>query len=113
MALRDHAIVGYAETKVMEKSDRDVFVLAGERVGGGARQTGVERDEVDGLVMAGLTGTGAANPFWAQTTADVLGLEVGFCEQVHTGGCSAAGCVARAATAIEYGMCEVAFLLFA
>ena len=26
MALRDHAIVGYAETKVMEKSDRDVFV---------------------------------------------------------------------------------------
>jgi len=65
------------------------------------------------LVMAGLTGTGAANPFWAQTTADVLGLEVGFCEQVHTGGCSAAGCVARAAAAIDYGMCDVAFLLFA
>ena len=30
MALRDSAIVAYAETKVMEKSDRDVFVLAGE-----------------------------------------------------------------------------------
>ena len=63
--------------------------------------------------MAGLTGTGGANIFWAQTTADVLGLEVGFCEQVHTGGCSAAGCVARAAAAIDAGMCEVAFLLFA
>ena len=60
--------------------------------------------------MAGLTGTGGANMFWAQTTADVLGLEVGFCEQVHTGGCSAAGCVARAAAAIDAGMCEVAFL---
>ena len=113
MALRDHAIVAYAETKVMEKSDRDVWVLAGEILESLLDRTGIDKNEIDGLVMAGLTGTGAANPFWAQTTADVLGLEVGFCEQVHTGGCSAAGCVARAAAAIEYGMCEVAFLLFA
>ncbi|HEU4359101.1 MAG TPA: thiolase family protein, partial [Xanthobacteraceae bacterium] len=113
MALRDSAIVAYAETKVMEKSDRDVFVLAGEMLEALLDKTGIDKNEIDGLVMAGLTGTGAANPFWAQTTADVLGLEVGFCEQVHTGGCSAAGCVARAAAAIDYGMCEVAFLLFA
>ena len=38
MALRDHAIVAYAETKVMEKSDRDVFVLAGEMLEVAARQ---------------------------------------------------------------------------
>ena len=63
--------------------------------------------------MSGLTGTGAANLFWAQTTCRLLGLEVGFCEQVHTGGCSAVGAVARAAAAIEDGMCEVAVLLFA
>ena len=113
MALRDNAIVAYAETKVMEKSDRDVFVLAGEMLEALLDETGTDKNEIDGLVMAGLTGTGAANPFWTQTTADVLGLEVGFCEQVHTGGCSAAGCVARAAAAIDYGMCEVAFLLFA
>ena len=30
MALRDNAIVAYAETKVMKKSDRDVWVLMGE-----------------------------------------------------------------------------------
>src|SRR6266849_2288220 len=113
MSLRDNVIVAYAETKVMEKSDRDVWVLAGEILEQLLDKSGVEKPEIDGLVMAGLTGTGAANPFWAQTTADVLGLEVGFCEQVHTGGCSAAGCVARAAAAIDYGMCEVAFLLFA
>ena len=113
MSLRDHAIVGYAETKVMEKSDRNVWVLAGEILEELLDKTGVEKNEIDGLVMAGLTGTGAANPFWAQTTADVLGLEVGFCEQVHTGGCSAAGCVMRAAAAIDYGMCDVALLLFA
>src|SRR5436189_136460 len=113
MALRDNAIVAYAETKVMEKSDRDVFGLAGGMLEAVLDNTGVDKNEIDGFVMAGLTGTGAANPFWAQTTADVLGLDVGFCEQVATGGCSAAGCVARAAAAIDYGMCEVAFLLFA
>ena len=30
MSFRDNAIVAYAETKVMKKSDRDVWVLAGE-----------------------------------------------------------------------------------
>jgi acetyl-CoA acetyltransferase len=63
--------------------------------------------------MSGLTGTGGASMFWAQSTADMLGLEVGFCEQVHTGGCSAAGAVARAAAAIDAGMCEVAVCMFA
>src|ERR1700746_3105704 len=113
MSLRDNAIVAYAETKVMEKSDRDVFVLGGEMLEALLDKTGIEKSEIDGLVMAGLTGTGAANPFWAQTTADVLGLDVGFCEQVHIGGCSAAGCVARAAAAVGYGMCGGAVPLFA
>jgi len=69
MSLRDNAIVAYAETKVMEKSDRDVFVLAGEMLEALLDKTGIDKNEIDGLVMAGLTGTGAANPFWAQTTA--------------------------------------------
>ena len=87
--------------------------LGGEILEALLDKTGIDKNEIDGLVLAGLTGTGAANPFWAQTTADVLGLDVGFCEQVHTGGCSAAGCVVRAAAAIDYGLCDVAFLLFA
>jgi acetyl-CoA acetyltransferase len=113
MALRDHAIVAYAETKVMEKSDRDVFVLAGEMLESLLDSTGIDKNEIDGLVVAGMTGTGAGNIFWPQTMADVLGLEVGFCEQVNTGGCSVSGSVVRAAAAIEYGLCEVAFLSFA
>ena len=109
--MRDNAIVAYAETKVMEKSDRDVWVLVGRNSRSRcSTRPASTKNEIDGLVMAGLTGTGAGKSFWAQTTADVLGLEVGFCEQVHTGGCSAAGCVARAAAAIDYGLCEVAFL---
>jgi acetyl-CoA acetyltransferase len=113
MSLRDSAIVAYAETKVMDKSDRDVWVLSGEILESLLDKTGFEKAEIDGLVMAGLTATGAGNMFWAQTTADQLGLEIDFCEQVHTGGCSAAGSVARAAAAIDAGLCETAFLLFA
>ena len=113
MALRDNAIVAYAETKVMKKSDRDVWVLAGEILEALLDKTGFESKEIDGLVMSGLTGTGGASMFWAQSTCDMLGLEVGFCEQVHTGGCSAIGAVARAAAAIDAGMCEVALCLFA
>src|ERR1044072_5826417 len=97
MALRDNAIVAYAETKVMEKSDRDVFVLAGEMLEALLDKTGIDKNEIDGLVMAGLTGTGAANPFWAQTTADVLGLEVGFCEPGPTRGSCGGGRGRRAA----------------
>src|SRR5262249_62039656 len=104
MGLRDNAIVAYAETKVIDKSDRNVWVLAGEILEELLDKTGVEKSEIDGLVMAGLTGTGAANPFWAQTTADVLGLEVGFCEQVHIGGFWGGGFGAGAPAAGDYGM---------
>ena len=113
MSLRDNAIVAYAETKVMEKSDRDVWVLSGEILEALLDKTGFDKAEIDGMLMAGLTGTGAANMFWAQSTADQLGLELDFCEQVHLGGCSAAGCVARAAAAIDAGLCKTALLLFA
>src|SRR6516162_5691968 len=113
MGLRDNAIVAYTETKVMKKSDRDVWVLAGEILESLLDKTGFDKAEIDGLVMSGLTGTGGASMFWAQSTCDMLGLEVGFCEQVHTGGCSAVGAVARAAAAIDAGMCEAALCLYA
>ena len=113
MALRDNAIVAYAETKVMKKSDRDVWVLMGEILESLLDKSGFEKQEIDGLVMSGLTGTGGASMFWAQSTADMLGLEVGFCEQVHTGGCSAVGAVARRPAAIDAGLCEVAVCMFA
>jgi acetyl-CoA acetyltransferase len=113
MSLRDSAIVAYAETKVVEKSDRDVWELGADILESLLDKTGFEKAEIDGLLLAGLSGTGAGNMFWAQTTADVLGLELDYCEQVHLGGCSSAGCVARAAAAIDAGLCTTALLLFA
>ena len=48
MALRDNAIVAYAETKVMEKSDRDVWVLIGEILESLLDKTGFDKKEIDG-----------------------------------------------------------------
>src|SRR5580692_7960657 len=61
MSLRDNAIVAYAETKVMKKSDRDVWVLGGEILESLLDKTGFEKKEIDALVMSGLTGTGGAS----------------------------------------------------
>ena len=113
MSLRDTAIVAFAETKIMEKSDRDVWELDAEILESLLDGSGFEKAEIDGLVMAGLSRTGAGDYFWTQTTADELGLELDFCEEVHVGGCSATGCVARAAAAIDAGLCTTALLLFA
>ena len=62
MTLRDNAIVAYAETKVMEKSDRNVWVLAGEILEELLDKTGVAKDEIDGLVMAGREWRSGALP---------------------------------------------------
>src|SRR5262249_32070245 len=115
MGLRDSAIVAYAETKVMDKSDRDVWVLSGEILEELLDKTGIDKNEIDGLVMAGLTrtGRGAGTRLGARPRAAGRGFGVGFCEQGPPGGCSGGGWVARAGAAIDYGMCEVAFLLFA
>jgi acetyl-CoA acetyltransferase len=93
MGLRDNAIVAYAETKVMKRSDRDVWTLMEEILETLLDKTGFGKSEVDALVMSGLSSTAAGNKFWAQSSADMLGLEPRFCEQVHTGGCSAVGSV--------------------
>jgi hypothetical protein len=46
----------------MEKSDRNVWVLAGE-ISTAVDKTGIERTRIDGSTWR-PTGTGAANPFW-------------------------------------------------
>jgi acetyl-CoA acetyltransferase len=112
MALRDTAIVGYAETKIVEKSERDVWELGAEILESLLEQTGFEKGEIDGLVLSSSM-TGAGNCFWSQTTADQLALEVDLCQTVDIGGCSPLGAIARAAAAIDAGLCTTALCLFA
>ena len=100
MALHDAAIVSYAETKIVEKSDRDVWELGAEILEALLDKTGFEKAEIDGLILSSSM-TGAGNCFWSQTTADQLALEVDHCQTVDIGGCSPLGALARAAAAID------------
>jgi acetyl-CoA acetyltransferase len=112
MALHDTAIVGYAETKIVEKSDRDIWELGAEILEALLDKTGFEKAEIDGLILSSSM-TGAGNCFWSQTTADQLALEVDHCQTVDIGGCSPLGAIARAAAAIDAGLCRTVLCLYA
>lgn len=110
MALRDAAIIGFAETKIEIRSGREIWDLAAEILGSLIATTGIEKDDIDGFLINGSM-TGAGNCFWSQTTAEFLGLELGFCQTVDIGGSSAVGAVARAAAALDAGLCSTILLL--
>ena len=110
MALRDAAIVGFAETKIEARSGRDIWDFGAEVLEELITSTGTEKGEIDGLLINGSM-TGAGNCFWSQTTAEFLGLELEFCQTVDIGGSSAVGAVARAAAALEAGLCSTILLL--
>lgn len=112
MALHDNAIVGYAETKIVPRSEVDVWELGAEILDGIIETTGVAKDEIDGLILSSSS-TGAGNNFWSQTVADQLGLELNFCQTVDIGGSSPLGAVARACAAIDAGLAETVLCLFA
>jgi acetyl-CoA acetyltransferase len=103
VSLRDTVIVDYAETKITDQTERDVWELGGEVLETLLAKTGIEKHEIDGLLV-NAAGIGAGSSFWCQTTADYLGLELDFCQSVDIGGCSPTGAVARAAAAIEAGI---------
>lgn len=112
MALRDSAIVGFAETKIVTRGEEDVWSLGADILEQILDRTGYEKGEIDGLCLSASM-TGASNPFWAQTTADQLGLELDFCQSVDIGGCSPSATVARAAAALSAGLCTTILCLFA
>ena len=110
MSLRDAAIVGFAETKIEARGARDVWELGAEILASLLDRTGIEKGEIDGMLI-NASMTGAGNCFWSQTTADYFGLELDFCQTVDLGGSSATGAVARAAAALDAGLCSTVFLL--
>src|SRR3569833_1070928 len=112
MALRDTAIIGYAETKIVEKADGDVWELGAEILEKLLDKTGFEKREIDGLIVSASM-TGAGNPFWSQANADQFGLEIDFCQTVDIGGCSPSGALARACMAIDAGQCSTVLCLYA
>lgn len=112
MSIHDAAIVGFAETKIVDKSTRDVWELGAEILEKLLDGAGIEKDEIDGLILSSSS-TAAGDIFWSQHTAEQLGLEVGFAQTLDIGGCAPLGAVARAAMAIEAGLCSTVMCLFA
>jgi acetyl-CoA acetyltransferase len=110
VALRDNVIVGYAEAKNAVRSGRDVWDYAAEILESLLVQTGLDREEVDGIILSPSL-TGASTAFWQQSTLDFLGLETNFSDTTDLGGCSAVAGVARAAAALDAGLCETVVLI--
>ena len=106
--LRDRAIaiIGYAETRIARRSGKTAYELAGEIMDQIAQRTGVVPADIDGLATV-QTHSEAANPFWAPFLGDHLGLSLSWTQTSGNGGASPVGNVARAAAAIQAGMCEM------
>jgi acetyl-CoA acetyltransferase len=109
---RDIVIAGYSETPIAYKTGRSAFDLGGEAFAALLAATGIKKDEIDGLaVTAPLSET--PNPFFPVYMAEALGLTTTWLNYGGSGGCSATGGIARAASAIRDGHCEVAVVLSA
>jgi acetyl-CoA acetyltransferase len=109
---RDVVIAGYSETAIDFKTGRSAYDLGGEALAELLAATKIDKDAIDGLsVTAPLSE--CPNPFFAVYMAEALGLTPTWLNYGGIGGCSATGGVARAASAIRDGMCEVALVLSA
>jgi acetyl-CoA acetyltransferase len=107
---RDVCIVGYAETKIEFKSGRNAYELAGDVFSAMLDETKVDKNKVDGLSVLAPLSEGS-NPFFSAFAADALGITARWLNFGGMGGCSAASGVARAASAIREGQCEIAVVI--
>lgn len=112
MSKTDIVIAGYSETAIQFKSGRSAYDLAGEAFTKLLEATGVPKSEVDGLAVTAPLSE-CPNPFFAVYMTEALGLTPTWLNYGGSGGCSATGGVARAASAIRDGHCEVAVVLSA
>ena len=103
------AVVGLAERAPQRYTgdETDLDLLAGVAVDAMV-DAGVERSEVDGLIVHPI---GGLPGFVPATVAEFVGLRPRFAELVDLGGATGAGMVWRAAAAIAAGMCTTCLCL--
>jgi acetyl-CoA acetyltransferase len=109
---RDIVIAGYSETAIDFKTGRSAYDLGGEALAKLIAATGISKDAIDGLSVTTPLSE-SPNPFFAVYMTEALGMTPTWLNYGGTGGCSATGGVARAASAIRDGHCEVAVVLSA
>lgn len=109
---RDIVIAGYSETRMEYKSGRSAYDLGGEALAKLIKATGIEKDMIDGMAVTAPLSE-CPNPFFAVYMAEALGLTPTWLNYGGTGGCSATGGIARAASATRDGHCEMVVVLSA
>lgn len=110
LARRGVAIAAFADTKLVRAGGGTAAGLAGEVVAALLRRAGIERGQIDGFATT-LAMSEAGNPFWSNLLAEHLGLQPRWCQSTDLGGASNIGNVARAAMAIESGLCTTVLCL--
>jgi acetyl-CoA acetyltransferase len=110
MGRRAAAIAGLAEWAPKRVWDRPMFALeaAAELAEGALADAGIEKREVDGLVVGFVPESPMFGP---SAAAEYLAVRANFAETVDLGGATACGMLWRAAAAIELGVCETALVL--
>lgn len=110
MGRRAAAIAGLAEWAPKRVWDRPMFALeaAAELAAGALADAGIEKREVDGLVVGFVPESPMFGP---SAAAEYLAVRANFAETVDLGGATACGMIWRAAAAIELGVCETVLVL--
>lgn len=109
----DEAVIsGFSETKFDVATGRSAYDLAGDVLAGLVEATGIDRNEIDGMVACSSTSE-ASNNFWSPFLADYLGLELDWCQGMDLGGASFTAAVSRAAMAVQAGACNTVLVLAA
>jgi acetyl-CoA acetyltransferase len=103
---RDIAIIAYAETRIERRSGRSTYDIAAEATAKVLDYAGLTTADIDGLATL-LPGSEATNNFWSNYLGDHLGLTTTWTQTSDLGGASAVANVARAASAIQSGYCEM------
>ncbi len=110
LANREIAIVAYGETKIQRRSGKTAYELAAEVASQMMARLGLRPADIDGVTFTELMSE-CSNPFWSNFCSEYLGITPRWLQKTDIGGASALGNVARAAAALQAGLCEVAMLI--
>ncbi len=110
MGKRSAALVGFTVWTPQRQWDQPMFSMeaCAKLASEALSDAGVDKGEVDGLVIGGLQESPLFPPL---ALAEYLQIQANFGEVVDIGGASSAGMIWRAAAAIEIGLCETVLVL--
>jgi acetyl-CoA acetyltransferase len=106
------AVIAYGEVQNQRRSGKRPYQFAAEVMEQLLNRTGLKNSDIDGLATHMPTAE-AGNTFYTNTMADNLGLQPRWTQLSDIGGCSPMGNIARAASAIVTGQCEMVVCLAA